>query len=218
MKIIKAGLYLSIAFLVLESSLTRVYAAGKFCDPAHTRRIPALSETECNAVLYSMFPKITEYKGQLWEAGPSCSNNGAPSQSDLGVQYCKSGHTQGKDSTGNASGENLDFKTTILDMEGPQYASKTNQSLLKVVLFGFDEKMLSPAMHNYQSSNSLFDKNMTRIHMPSGKSTTYVFSALYQKRYLITIAIEGKGRFKEPKDVDAFVLEYTAAMVAGFTP
>lgn len=202
---------------MLDSSLTHVYAGGSFCDPAHNRKIPPLGETECNAVLYSMFPKITEYKGQLWEAGPSCSNNGAPSQSDLGVQYCKSGHYRGKDSTGNASGENLDFKTTILDMEGPQYTSKTNQSLLKVVLFGFDEKMLSPAMHNYQSSNNLFDKNMTRIHMPSGKSTTYVFSALYQKRYLITIAIEGKGRFQEPKDVDAFVLEYTKAMVAGFT-
>ena len=202
---------------MLDSSLTHVYAGGSFCDPAHNRKIPPLGETECNAVLYSMFPKITEYKGQLWEAGPSCSYNGAPSQSDLRVQYCKSGHTQGKDSTGKTSGENLDFKTTILDMEGPQYTSKTSQSLLKAVLFIFDEKMLSPAMNNYQSSNNLFDKNMTHITMPSGNSTTYVFTALHQKRYLITIAIEGKGRFQEPRDVDAFVLEYTKAMVAGFT-
>ena len=164
-----------------------------------------------------MFPKITEYKGQLWEAGPSCSYSGAPSQSDLRVQYCKSGHIQGKDSTGKTSGENLDFKTTILDMEGPQYASKTSQSLLKAALFVFDERMLSPSMNNYQSSNKMFDKDMTRITMPSGKGTTYVFTALHQKRYLITIAIEGKGRFQEPKDVDAFVLEYTQAMVAGFT-
>ena len=131
MKIIKTISYLLIVFCMLDSSLTHVYAGGSFCDPAHNRKIPPLGETECNAVLYSMFPKITEYKGQLWEAGPSCSYNGAPSQSDLRVQYCKSGHTQGKDSTGKTSGENLDFKTTILDMEGPQYTSKTSQSLLK---------------------------------------------------------------------------------------
>jgi hypothetical protein len=54
--------------------------------------------------------------------------------------------------------------------------------------------------------------------MPSGRSTTHIFNALHQKRYLITIAIEGKDRFKEPKDINAFVLDYTKAMVAGFKP
>lgn len=212
MKIAKTVSY----FLIASSVFSTVYAGGSFCDPARIRKIPPLAETECNAALYSMFPKAIEYKGQLWEAGPSCSYNGGPSQSDLRVQYCKSGNAQSMDSTGKVIGENLDFKMTVLDMEGPQYQSKQNQSLLKVALFVFDVKLLSPAMHNFQSSNNLFDKDMTRITMPSGKGTTYLFNALYQKRYLITIAIEGKGRFQEPKDVDAFVLEYTKALVAGF--
>jgi hypothetical protein len=219
MKITKTILYSLVACTTLTSGpFTKVYAGGNFCDPAHTRKIRPLAETDCNAALYAMFPKITEYKGHLWEAGPSCLYNGRPSQSDLRVQYCKSGNAQSMDATGKVIGENLDFKMTILDMEGPQYQSKQNQSLLKAVLFVFDPRMLSPLVHNYQSSNSLFDKDMTRITTPSGKSTTYVFNALYEKRYLITIAIDGKGRFQEPKDVDAFVLEYTKAMVAGLKP
>jgi hypothetical protein len=77
MKIPKTVSYFLIAFSTLTNPLTNVYAGGSFCDPTHTRKIPPLSETECNAILYSMFPKITEYKGQLWEAGPSCLYNGA---------------------------------------------------------------------------------------------------------------------------------------------
>jgi hypothetical protein len=216
MKITKNFAYLLIVLILFNSSLSNVYAGASFCDPAHTRKIPPLAETQCNAALYSMFPKITEYKGQLWEPGPSCLFNGAASQSDLRVQYCQSGNAQSMDSTGKVIGENLDFKMTILDMEGPQYQSKLNQTLLKGVLFIFDPQMLSPLAHNYQSTNDLFDKDMTRITMPSSNSATYVFTALYKKRYLITIAINGKGRFKEPKDVDAFVLEYTKSIVAGF--
>jgi hypothetical protein len=216
MKIPKTISYFLIAFSTLINPLTKVYAGGSFCDPARTRKIPAVIETECNAILYSMFPKITEYKGQLWEAGPSCSYNGAASQSDLRVQYCKSGNAQSMDATGKVIGENLDFRMTILDIEGPQYQSKVNQAVLKAALFIFDERMLSPLVHNYQSSINLFDKDIARVTMPSGKSTTYAFTALHKKRYLITITINGAGRFQEPKDVDAFVLEYTQTMVAGF--
>jgi hypothetical protein len=219
MKTTKTVLYFLAALTTFTAGpFTQVYAGGNFCDPAHTRKIRPLAETGCNAALYAMFPKITEYKGQLWEPGPSCLYSGAASQSDLRVQYCKSGNAQSMDATGKVIGENLDFKMTVLDMEGPQYQSKISQSLLKAALFVFDARMLSPLVHNYQSSNSLFDKDMARVTMPSGASTTYAFNALYQKRFLITVTINGKDRFREPKDVDAFVLEYTQAMVAGLKP
>lgn len=206
-----------IALSIFDGVINNAYASS-FCDPAHTRIIPPLAETQCNPTLYAMFPKITQYKGQLWESGPSCLYNGTASQSDLSVQYCKSGNVQSMDSTGKVIGESLDFKMKILDTEGPQYQSKQNQAVLKAALFVFDPSMLSPLVHNYQSSNNLFDKDMARIRMPSGRGTTYGFTAMFQKRYLITISIDGKGRFQEPKDVDAFVLEYTQAMIAGMKP
>jgi hypothetical protein len=68
-------------------------------------------------------------------------------------------------------------------------------------------------MQVYPSSNKLIDKDMARVSMPSGASTTYGFTALWNKRYFIQMRINGKDRFKMPEDVDAFVLEYTQAMM-----
>jgi len=186
---------------------------GYFCDPAHHRQIPPLSETECSAHLYDIFPKILEYKGQIWgPSGPFCSYNSRASQSDLGVTYCKSGHLREMSDTGLLLGQNLNFKMDILDLEGPEYQSDINKKILKVVLMVFDINMLSPAMHLYKSNNQDFDRDMARISMPSGKSDAYVFTALKNKRYLVKIVIHGAGRLKEPKDVDAFVAEYTKQM------
>jgi hypothetical protein len=186
---------------------------GYFCDPAHHREIPPLTETECSAHLYDIFPKILEYKGQIWgPSGPFCSYNGRASQSDLGVTYCKSGHLREMSDTGLLLGQNLNFKMDILDLEGPEYQSVINKKLLKITLMVFDVNMLSPMMHLYKSNNQDFDKDMARISMPSGRGDAYVFSALKNKRYLVKIVIYGIGRFKEPKDVDAFVAEYTKQM------
>ncbi len=198
--------------LIVVAMSTATYARAGFCDPAHTRQIPDVNKTQCSVHLYAIFPKITEYKGQLWEAGPSCLYNGGTSKSDLSVQYCKSGHTRSMDSSGKVLGENLNFTMAILDLEGPEYQSKINQSLLKGVLSIFDERMLSPMMRLHQSNNKNFDKDMARISMPSDNNDAYVFTALHSKRYLIKIIINGKGRFKEPKDVDGFILEYTEKM------
>ncbi len=114
--------------------------------------------------------------------------------------------------TGLLLGQNLNFRMTILDMEGSEYQSDINKKILKVVLMGFDVNMISPMMHIYKSNNQDFDRDMARIAMPSGKSDVYVFSAIKNKRYLVKISIYGIGRFKEPKDVDAFVAEYTKQM------
>lgn len=186
---------------------TNAYAGGGFCSPQLRPKIPPLAETGCNASMYAIFPKITEYKGQLLEAA-NCLYNGGNSQSDLSVTYCKAGAT----APAGAKSASQDFRLKVLDLDGPEYQSKINKSLLKIQLMVFDPSMTSPAMHIYQSSNQDIDENMARIAMPSGNGDAYAFTALHNKRYLVTLTIYGKDRFKEPKDVDAFVAEYTKAL------
>jgi hypothetical protein len=192
--------------LTLVLLAPQVVLAASVCDPSFTRKIPALADTQCSAHLYALFPKLREYKGQLWEAGPSCVLNGAASPSNLSLQYCRPG-------SGNSPGANQDFSVDIWDLHGPQYQTKINQSLLKITLMIFDSAIMGPSMQVYPSSNKLIDKDMARVSMPSGASTTYGFTALWNKRYFIQMRINGKDRFKMPEDVDAFVLEYTQAMM-----
>ena len=200
-----------LAALVLMMIAARAGAAPGFCDPTFTRKIPPLAETRCNATLYGIFPKIIDYKGQLLESVPLCVFHSTLSQSRLRVEYCKAGNTRGMGPTGLLTGENLDMTMEIIDMDGPEYQTRLAKAALKLELTGFGPA-LAYMTNVSQSSNKVIDRDMARVAMPGRNSDAYEFVAVRDNKYLVKIVIHGKGRFKGPDEVDAFVLEYTKAM------
>jgi hypothetical protein len=181
--------------------LTLIVNISAFAQyPCEMGEIPPVNKIKCvaeKAYLYDIFPKLTSYKGFLFEAISYCNYAHLDAnKTQLRFDYCIS--------------ENQKMTVTITDLEHSFYKTDVGKPQKEAILMIFKPEMINPYLQNYQSTNKSFDTCV--VHMPkvtNGKP--YVtFEAYQNKRFWVHIVIDG-GQFKTSKEVDAFINEYTKA-------
>jgi hypothetical protein len=167
-------------------------------DECHLADMPKLEDLKCvteKGHLYSILPKITEYKGYLFSGYSKCNKPNLDFAQSFQFDYCIGNNEQ-------------QMSVEITDLESLFYKSENGKAQKEVILMVFKPEMINPYLQNYKSENKNFD--ICTVHLPkvtNGKP--YVtFEALQNKRFWVHIVIDG-DKFKTAKEVDAFINEYT---------
>lgn len=160
--------------------------------------MPTMEDLKCIAEkghLYSILPKLTEYKGYLFAGYTKCNELQLDFAQSFEFYYCIGNYNQ-------------QMRVEITDLENSFYNSSKGKAQKEVILMLFKPEMINPYLQNYKSENKNFDISI--VHLPkvtNGKS--YVtFEALENKRFWVHIVIDGE-KFKTAKEVDEFINEYT---------
>ena len=160
--------------------------------------MPTLEDLKCvseKGHLYSILPKLTEYKGYLFAGYTKCNEPQIDFAQSFEFYYCIGKYEQ-------------QMRVEITDLENSFYKSSKGEAQKEAILMAFKPEMINPIFQSYKSNNKNFDISV--IHLPevtNGKP--YVtFEVLQNKRFWVHIVIDGDN-FKTAKEVDAFINEYT---------
>jgi hypothetical protein len=182
-----------ILVIFLLSSITTF--AQNQCE---LRKIPPVGEIKCvgeKAYLYDIFPKISSYKGFLFQEVAYCNYAHLDvNKPQLRFDYCIS--------------EIQKMTVTITDLEHPFYKTNIGKPQKDAIVMMFQPEMINPYLQNYQSNNKNFD--LSYIHIPNvTNGQPYVtFEALQSKRFWVHIVIEAQ-KLNTPILVDDFITDYT---------
>lgn len=160
--------------------------------------MPTLDDLKCVAEkghLYSILPKLTEYKGYLFTGYTKCNEPQLDFAQSFEFYYCIGNYDQ-------------QMQVEITDLESSFYKSEIGKAQKEVILMVFKPEMINPYLQNYKSENKKFDICTVRLPKVTNGKPYVAFEALQNKRFWIHIVIDGE-KFKTAKEVDEFINEYT---------
>ncbi len=160
--------------------------------------MPTLEDLKCiseKGHLYSILPKLTEYKGYLFAGYTNCNEPQLDFAQSFQFYYCIGNYDQ-------------QMRVEITDLENSFYNSSKGKAQKEAILMGFKPEMINPYLQNYKSENKNFDICTIRLPKVTNGKPYIAFEALQNKRFWIHIIIDG-DKFKSAKEVDTFINEYT---------
>ena len=171
-----------IILLILLSSLSAFAQEERECMLAE---MPTLEDLKCSAEkghLYSILPKLMEYKGYLFAGYTNCNEPQLDFAQSFQFYYCIGKYDQ-------------QMQVEITDLENSFYNSSKGKAQKEAILMLFKPELINPLLQSYKSDNKNFDISI--IHLPKltiGKP--YVtFEVLQNKRFWVHIVIDG-NQFK----------------------
>lgn len=167
-------------------------------DECQLAEMPKLEDLKCiseKGYLYSILPKLVEYKGYLFTGYSKCNYVAIDFAQSFQFDYCIGSKEQ-------------KMTVEITDLESSFYKSENGKAQKEGILMVFKPEMINPYLHNYKSENKNFDICTVRLPKVTNGKPYVAFEALQNKRFWIHIIIEG-DKFKTTKEVDTFINEYT---------
>lgn len=164
--------------------------------------MPKLEDLKCiseKGYLYSILPKLTEYKGYLFSGFTKCNKPQLDFAQSFQFNYCIGNNEQ-------------QMSVEITDLESSFYKSENGKAQKEVILMVFKPEMINPYLQNYKSENKNFDNCTIRLPKVTNGKPYVAFEVLQNKRFWVHIVIDG-DKFKTAKEVDTFINEY----MNGFT-
>lgn len=168
-------------------------------DECLLAEIPTLEDLKCVAEkghLYSILPKLTEYKGYSFAGYTNCNEPQLDFAQSFQFYYCIGNYEQ-------------QMRVEITDLESSFYKSEIGKVQKDAILMVFKPEMINPYLQNYKSENKNFDICTVRLPKVTNGKPYVAFEALQNKRFWVHIVIDG-DKFKTAKEVDAFINEYTS--------
>ena len=161
--------------------------------------MPTLEDLKCASEkghLYSILPKLTEYKGYLFAGYTNCNEPKLDFAQSFQFYYCIGKYDQ-------------QMRVEITDLENSFYNSSIGKAQKEAILMVFKPEMINSYLQNYKSENKNFDICTVRLPKVTNGKPYVAFEALQNKRFWIHITIDG-DKLKTVKEVDAFINEYTS--------
>ena len=161
--------------------------------------MPTLEDLKCVAEkghLYSILPKLTEYKGYIFAGYTNCNVPQLDFAQSFQFYYCIGNYDQ-------------QMRVEITDLESSFYKSEIGKAQKEVILMVFKPEMINPYLQNFKSENKIFDISTVRLPKVTNGKPYVAFEALQNKRFWVHIVIDG-DKFKTAKEVDEFINEYTS--------
>lgn len=160
--------------------------------------MPTLEDLKCvgeKGHLYSILPKLTEYKGYLFAGYTKCNKQHLDFAQSFEFYYCIGNYNQ-------------QMRVEITDLENSFYNSSKGKAQKEAILMLFRPEMINPYLQNYKSDNKNFDISIVQLPKVTNGRPYVAFEVLQNKRFWVHIVIDG-DKFKTAKEVDAFINEYT---------
>ena len=183
------------SLVVLFSSLSALAQ-----DECILGEMPKLEDLKCIATkshLYSILPKITEYKGYVFEGYTNCNKPNLDFAQSFQFYFCNGTHSQ-------------QMRVEITDLENYFYKTELGKAQKEVILMVFKSEMINQYTRNYKSDNKNFDIATSHLPQVTNGKPYVTFEGLQNKRFWIHIVIDG-DKLKTAKEVDNFINEYTMA-------
>lgn len=168
-------------------------------DECQLAEMPTLEDLKCiseKGHLYSILPKLTEYKGYLFAGYTNCNKPQLDFAQSFQFYYCIGNYDQ-------------QMQVEITDLESSFYKSEIGKVQKEGILMVFKPEMINPYLQNYKSENKNFDICTVRLPKVTNGKPYVAFEALHKNRFWIHIIIDG-DKFKTAKEVDNFINEYTS--------
>ena len=169
-------------------------------DQCLLAEMPKLEDLKCIATkgyLYSILPKIIEYKGYVFEGYTNCNEPNLDFAQSFQFYYCNGTHSQ-------------QMSVEITDLESSFYKTALGKAQKEAILMVFKPEMMNQYTRNYKSDNKIFDIATSHLPQVTNGKPYVTFEGLQNKRFWIHIVIDG-DKLKTAKEVDSFINEYTMA-------